>query len=198
MKAPRRLPDAHATPVRPVKLAHVVLRVSELERSRAWYLKVLEARPAFENEMVCFLTYDEEHHRIGLIARPELGHAGDAHTGLEHIAFTYASLGELLATYRRLRAHDIQPYWTINHGPTISLYYKDPDGHRLELQHDVFERAEELEAFFAGGAYAQNFMGIVFDPEEMIARFEAGEPLSGITARRLLRGGETPWTMFVP
>ena len=198
MNAQRQLPDAQATPVRPVKLAHVVLRVSELERSRAWYLKVLEARPAFENEMVCFLTYDEEHHRIGLIARPELGHAGDAHTGLEHIAFTYASLGALLATYRRLRAHDIQPYWTINHGPTISLYYKDPDGHRLELQHDVFERAEELEAFFAGGAYAQNFMGIVFDPEEMIARFEAGEPLSGITARRPLSEGETPWTMFVP
>lgn len=198
MNAPRRLPDAQATPVRPVKLAHVVLRVSELERSRAWYLKVLEARPAFENEMVCFLTYDEEHHRIGLIARPELGAAGDAHTGLEHIAFTYASLGELLATYRRLHAHDIRPYWSINHGPTISLYYKDPDGHRLELQYDVFERAEELEAFFAGGAYAQNFMGIVFDPEEMIARFEAGEPLSGITARRPLREGETPWTMFVP
>lgn len=198
MNAPRRLPDAGAMPVRPMKLAHVVLRVSELERSRAWYLKVLEARTAFENEMVCFLTYDEEHHRIGLIARPGLGHAGDAHTGLEHIAFTYASLGDLLATYRRLQAHDIQPYWTINHGPTISLYYKDPDGHRLELQYDVFERAEELEAFFAGGAYAQNFMGVVFDPEEMIARFEAGEPLSGITARRPLREGETPWTMFVP
>lgn len=198
MNAPRRLPDAQATPVRPVKLAHVVLRVSKLERSRAWYLKVLEARPAFENEGLCFLTYDDEHHRIGLIARPELGAAGDAHTGLEHVAFTYASLGELLATYRRLREHDIQPYWTINHGPTISLYYKDPDGHRLELQYDVFERAEELEAFFAGGAYAQNFMGIVFDPEEMIARFEAGEPLSEITARRPLREGETPWTMFVP
>ena len=198
MNTPRRLPDAQAAPIRPVKLAHVVLRVSKLERSRAWYLKVLEARPAFENEMVCFLTYDEEHHRIGLIARPELGHAGDAHTGLEHIAFTYASLGELLATYRRLRAQDIQPYWTINHGPTISLYYKDPDGHRLELQYDVFERAEELEAFFAGGAYAQNFMGIVLDPEEWIARFEAGEPLPGITARRPLREGETPWTMFVP
>jgi catechol 2,3-dioxygenase-like lactoylglutathione lyase family enzyme len=198
MNIPRRLPDAQSTPIRPVKLAHVVLRVSALERSRAWYLKVLEARPAFENEMVCFLTYDDEHHRIGLIARPELGHAGDAHTGLEHIAFSYASLGELLATYRRLREHGIQPYWTINHGPTISLYYKDPDGHRLELQYDVFERPEELDAFFAGGAYRENFMGIVFDPEEMVARFEAGEALSEITARRSLRQGETPWTMFVP
>jgi catechol 2,3-dioxygenase-like lactoylglutathione lyase family enzyme len=198
MNARRRLPDVQATPIRPVKLAHVVLRVSSLERSRAWYLKVLEAKPAFENEGLCFLSYDDEHHRIGLIARPELGAAGDAHTGLEHVAFTYASLGELLATYRRLREHGIRPYWTINHGPTISLYYKDPDGHRLELQHDVFERPEELDAFFAGGAYRENFMGIVFDPEEMVARFEAGEPMAALTARRELRDGETPWTMFVP
>jgi catechol-2,3-dioxygenase len=54
--------------------------------------------------------------------------------GLEHIAATYGSLGELLATYRRLATHRIEPYWSINHGPTISLYYKDPDGNRLELQ----------------------------------------------------------------
>jgi catechol 2,3-dioxygenase-like lactoylglutathione lyase family enzyme len=197
MNMPRGLPDAQAAPIRPLKLAHVVLRVSELERSRAWYLKVLEAEPAFENEGLCFLSYDEEHHRLGLIARPELGHGGDAHTGLEHVAFTYATLGELLATYRRLRGHGIRPYWTINHGPTISLYYKDPDGHRLELQYDVFERAEDLHAFFAGGAYRENFMGIVFHPEELVARFEAGEPMAALTARRALRDGETPWTMFV-
>jgi catechol-2,3-dioxygenase len=194
----RRLPDATAAAIRPVKLAHVVLRVANLKRSRDWYLKVLEGRPAFENEMLCFLTYDDEHHRVGLIERPDLSGSGDAHHGLEHVSFTYASLGELLANYRRLAQHDVRPYWTINHGPTISMYYKDPDGNRLELQHDVFERAEELDAFFDSGAYHENFMGVIFDPEEMITRFEAGEPLAGITARPKLAEGKTPWDMFVP
>src|ERR1700738_1773698 len=102
--------------------------------------------------MLFFLTYDDEHHRIGLIHRPDLGSSGDAQQRLEPISFTYPSLGDLLATYRRLAQSDIWPYWTINHGPTISLYYKDPDGNRLELQHDVFERAEGLDAFFHTGA----------------------------------------------
>lgn len=198
MSTPQRLPDPTAVPIRPVKLAHVVLRTADLERSREWYLKVLQARPVFENEKMCFLTYDGEHHRIGLLSRPDLQGSGDPHPGMEHVAFTYASLGELLATYRRLAGLGIKPYWTINHGPTISLYYKDPDGNRLELQYDVFERAEDVEAFFASGAYEENSMGVIFDPEQMIARLESGEPLAAITARPRLAPGQTPWDMFVP
>lgn len=198
ISASRALPDTSGAVIRPVKLGHVVLRVSSLKRSREWYFKVLGARSTFENEMVCFLTYDDEHHRIGLIERAELGASGDAHQGLEHISFTYRSLGDLLATYRRLSQHGIRPYWTINHGPTISFYYKDPDGNRLELQHDVFERAEDLDAFFDSGAYNENFMGVIFDPELMIVRFEAGEPLETITARPKLPEDKSPWDMFVP
>lgn len=194
----RHLPDAALTAIRPTKLGHVVLRVANLTRSRDWYLRVLEARVAFENEMLCFLTYDDEHHRIGLIHRPDLGSSGDAHQGLEHLSFTYASLEELFATYRRLVQHGIRPYWPINHGPTISLYYKDPDGNRIELQYDVFEREEDLDTFFASGAYTENFIGIIFDPEQMVARFEAGEPIAAITARPKLPEGKTPWDMFLP
>ena len=198
MNPSRHLAAFEGTAIRPAKLAHVVLRATDLARSRAWYLEVLQARVAFENEMACFLTYDDEHHRIGLLHRPDVAGPSDPHPGLEHIAFTYASLGELLANYRRLERQGVRPYWAINHGPTISLYYKDPDGNRLELQVDVFERAEELDAFFASGAYDENFMGVVFDPQQMIERYEAGDALAGITARPTLPEGKTPWDMFVP
>ena len=198
MVAMRQLPDATTRPIRPAKFAHVVLRVSDLQRSRAWYLEVLQAWPAFENDMLCFMTYDAEHHRIGLIGRPQLGLADDQASGLEHVAFTYAGLDQLLATYRRLARANIAPYWTINHGPTISLYYKDPDGNRVELQYDVFETEEDVNAFFDGGAYLENFMGICFDPDEMIARFEAGESLESLTARPPLPVGVSPWDMLVP
>lgn len=193
----RALPDAAAHPIRPAKLAHVVLRVTDLPRSRAWYVEVLQAWPAFENEMLSFLTYDAEHHRVGLLARPSLGGVDDGRSGLEHVAFTYATLDRLLATFRRLQRAGILPYWTINHGPTISLYYKDPDGNRVELQYDVFDREEDMKAFFDGGAYVENFMGIRFDPDELIARYEAGESLASLTARPILPAGKTPWDMLV-
>jgi len=193
----RTLPNAKDEAIRPAKLSHVVLRVTDLPRSRAWYMTVLLAWPAFENDMLSFMTFDREHHRIGLVARPSLGLVDDERAGLEHIAFTFTTLAQLLATFRRLKDAQILPYWTINHGPTVSIYYKDPDGNRVELQYDVFDREEDLQAFFDGGAYSENFMGIRVDPEALIARYEAGESLASLTARPSLPPGKTPWDMLV-
>jgi hypothetical protein len=46
--------------------------------------------------------------------------------GLHHMAFTFKSLGELLETFTRLKDGGIRPFWCINHGPTTSMYYRDP------------------------------------------------------------------------
>ncbi|MCU1657248.1 MAG: glyoxalase bleomycin resistance protein dioxygenase, partial [Pseudonocardiales bacterium] len=53
--------------VSPYRLAHLVLRVSNLERSTQWYAEVLGARVIGTGGFFAGLTYDEEHHRIGLI-----------------------------------------------------------------------------------------------------------------------------------
>ena len=200
---PRRLPDASSTAIRPAKLGHVVLRVYNLARSRDWYFNVLEAHPTFENEMICFLTYDDEHHRFAFANLDVLKPGGKSadergEIGVNHVAYTYGSVGDLLDTYARLKRAGIKPYWPVHHGTTLSLYYTDPDGNRLELQHDVFERAQDLDGFFASGAYTENFIGVIFDPELMIARFEAGEPLEAITARPKLPADKTPWDMVIP
>ncbi|MFV3075524.1 VOC family protein [Niveispirillum fermenti] len=181
-------------PIKPEKLAHVVIRTRRFAESRQWWATVLDAAPAYENDRLCFMTYDDEHHRIGLINIPELGDTDPGTNGVEHVAFTYATLGDLLATYRRLSAERIAPFWTINHGPTISMYYRDPDGNKVELQYDVFDRAG-VDAFFASGAYEENFMGIIFDADDMVRRYEAGEPIGTLTARPPLPPGMGPWDM---
>jgi catechol 2,3-dioxygenase-like lactoylglutathione lyase family enzyme len=181
----------------PAKFGHIVLRTTDMPRLRDWYLTVLQARIAYQNEQVSFMTYDDEHHRVGIVQLPGLAAATVPAAGLEHSSFTYSDLGELLATYRRLKAAGIEPFWTINHGPTISMYYRDPDGNKVELQVDVFATAAQTNAFLEKH-YPENFMGIIFDPEEMIRKFESGVPIADLYERPKLPPGMTPWDMHRP
>ena len=178
----------------PAKLSHVVLRTARLKQMRQWYLAALNGHVQYENTNVCFLTYDEEHHRIGIVQIPGVTDETCTGPGLEHISFAYRHLGELLANYQRLKVVGVEPYWTINHGPTISMYYRDPDGNRIELQYDVFSTVEGANRFIQEN-YAENFMGIVFEPEDMIQKYEAGVSIDEIVKRPKLPQGKTPWDM---
>jgi catechol-2,3-dioxygenase len=183
----------------PTKLAHIVVRTSRLAELKNWYLTLLGATVSYENEFVCFMTYDDEHHRVGIVQLPGVTDTtpNPPPPGLEHVSFTYGELGQLLATYQRLKGLDIEPFWTINHGPTISIYYRDPDGNKVELQVDVFQTAEEANTFLEKH-YPENFMGIIFDPEEMIRKYEAGVPMAELLRRPKLPEGMTPWDMHRP
>jgi catechol-2,3-dioxygenase len=194
----RCLAEEYPNRVRPCKFAHAVLTTPNLPRARNWYLTVLDGHVAYESDMVCFLSYDDEHHRIGLVGLPGLIERPPNSWGLEHLAFTYPSLGALLAHYSFLKRLGIVPFWPINHGPTISFYYRDPDGNKVEMQYDVFATVPEVDAFFAAGHYEENFMGIIIDPEELVAKYEAGVPLGELVRRPTLPPGKTPWDMHRP
>jgi len=182
--------------VKPRQLAHVVRRTSRFEELVRWYCTVLGAEVVHSDGTLAFLTYDEEHHRIAIADIPGLPDQPPMAAGTDHIAFTYGDLGDLLHTFRRLKAAGIEPFWCINHGPTTSLYYKDPDGSRVELQVDNLPTAEAIEGWMRTGQFAANPIGVVFDPEELIARYEAGEPSESLTARPPLPAGATPFDML--
>jgi hypothetical protein len=77
-------------------------------------------------------------------------------------------------TYARLKRAGIMPYWPVHHGTTLSLYYADPDGNRMEFQVDV-GTVKEATALMRTPAFAENPVGIMYDPDALLARFEAGE-----------------------
>src|SRR3546814_1969027 len=55
--------DAGQQAISPQRLAHFVLRTSRFEELVDWYQTVLGATPAFKNELLAFLSYDEEQDR---------------------------------------------------------------------------------------------------------------------------------------
>ncbi len=169
--------------ISPDRLAHVVLRSSQFQEMVDWYTTVLGATVAFSNGALAFLSYDEEHHRIAVLNIPGLQTQPDGMTGVHHMAFTYASLADLVATYERLEGLGIRPVCCLNHGPTTSMYYADPDGNQVELQVDNFDTVEEAGKFFYSPEFSKNPIGVDFEPAELARRFHAGEDEAAIKKR---------------
>jgi catechol 2,3-dioxygenase-like lactoylglutathione lyase family enzyme len=161
--------------LRPAQIAHFVLYTSQFTNSVAWYKAVLNCTATFEDDKLAFLTYDDEHHRVAIASMPGLVEQPKQAASIHHIAFTYRTLWELLMTWRRLADQSIVPYWTVNHGPTTSMYYADPDGNRIEFQVDNFATADEAKAYCALPEFQENSVGVEFEPEELLRRLAAGE-----------------------
>jgi catechol-2,3-dioxygenase len=177
----------------PTKLAHVVFQTNHIKEMRDWYCSVLGGRVIYEDEHLSFVTYDDEHHRVafvdfGPLAPREDGGGGlqvrpTDRPGLHHVAFTFGSMAELVDSYVRLRDLGIRPFFCVNHGPTTSMYYTDPDGNRVELQIDNFATAEEGQAWMLSPAFARNPIGVEYDPEVLVARFRSGVPVAELVVR---------------
>lgn len=177
--------DAPTTKVRsPSALAHVVLRTSNQKAMEDFYVTFLGGRVVHKNEVLSFITYDEEHHRIALFADPSTNPKVPTSCGLEHIAFSFPTLSDLILTYRQRKARGISPIWCVNHGPTTSIYYRDPDKNVLETQVDNFDTSDAANEFMSSDAFAENPIGTDFDPEDMIRRLKAGEDDSVLKKRK--------------
>jgi hypothetical protein len=64
------------------------------------------------------------------------------------------------------------------------MYYKDPDGNKLETQVDNFDTNDAAAKFMESAAFAENPIGTDFDPEELIERIQSGED-DGVLKKRV-------------
>jgi catechol 2,3-dioxygenase-like lactoylglutathione lyase family enzyme len=180
----------------PRAIAHVVRRTARFPELVRWYETVLGAHVVHADAQLAFLTYDEEHHRIAIAHLPGIPDPPPLAAGTDHVAFAHRDFGDLLQTYARLRDEGIVPYWCINHGPSTSLYYKDPDGSRIELQAENFESLEACMRWMESDEFAANPLGVIFDPDELLARYRSGEAVEKLAERPPLPEGKTPADMF--
>ncbi|MEM9408557.1 MAG: VOC family protein [Acidobacteriota bacterium] len=153
----------------PSYVHHIFFFTKRLPAMSKFYKLVLGCEPFFENELYAWLTFDpQDHHRIALAqAPPHMADRAPEQDGFDHAGYQYRDPEELFATYERLAALGIEPFWCTNHGGTMSFYYKDPDGNGLELQYDNYESMEELVAWMQGGDFAKNPVGVDVDPKRL-------------------------------
>jgi catechol-2,3-dioxygenase len=170
----------------PKKLSHIVLQTNRRREMIDWYCTVLGAEVLYEAERISFISYDDEHHRVAFLDPGPLAERQPDAAGLNHVAFTFAGLDDLTENYSRLKKIGISPHRCVNHGVTTSMYYHDPDNNQVELLVDNFATASEGKAYMQGRSVTdKNPVGIVYEPDELVARVRAGlriEELASINA----------------
>ncbi len=150
----------------PIALAHVVLRTTpENYRKMVWFYKeLINGEIVMEEKTFAFLRYDYEHHRIGILMTPDTKPKEGDRAGLEHVAFTFATPTAMARVYQHLKELGIEPYWAVNHGMTSSMYYRDPERNKVEIQIENFDTPEEADAFVRGPLFRQNPVGTDIEP----------------------------------
>jgi len=161
-----------AAPVNPgVRIGHVHLRVSDIERSLAFWRDVLGFEVMQRRPGAVFLSAGGYHHHIALNTWDSAGGSRPPHgtTGLYHVALLYPTRAALGTALKRLRAAGIKLTGASDHGVSIALYLDDPDGNGVELYWDRAEpdwprtadnrlemgrKPVDLEALIAGAAGA--------------------------------------------
>ena len=127
-------------PIHPgTRIGHVHLKVSDLERSLAFYCGVL----GFEvtqrlGSQAAFLSAGGYHHHIGLNTWESQGGSPPAPgtTGLYHLAILYPTRAALADALRRLMKAGVSLDGASDHGVSEALYLSDPDRNGVELSWD--------------------------------------------------------------
>jgi len=120
-------------------IGHVHLKVSDLERSLAFYCGVL----GFDlvqryGSQAAFVSAGGYHHHIGLNTWGSRGGSPPppGSTGLYHVAILYPTRAALSRALLRLRDAGVALDGASDHGVSEALYLHDPDGNGLELYWD--------------------------------------------------------------
>jgi catechol 2,3-dioxygenase len=126
--------------IHPERIAHVVIKVRDLERSRKFYTEILgmQVMKYVPEIRAVFLSFNgRDHHEVALF---EIGPQAEAakmnQVGLLHFAFRMRSEEDLRAAYQEFKEKGVPLSFTVNHGVSKSIYFRDPDGNELEVYSD--------------------------------------------------------------
>jgi len=125
---------------RPMYLGHVNIFVRNVERSQQWYADVLGLHTyGYRPGRAAFLAADlEQSHEIALVqVGDEAPGPQKGQVGLNHMAWMVPSLDVLKEAYQRLKDKGVPIERVTDHGVSIGVYFRDPDGNGLEVSYEL-------------------------------------------------------------
>jgi glyoxylase I family protein len=146
------------------RIHHVAYRCNDAAETVAFYRDVLGMSfvTAFSEDQVPSTKEHDPYMHVFLDAgmgnvlaffelpeRPPMGRDPNTPAWVQHIAFELASISELHDARERLLASGLSVVGPTDHGLFRSIYFHDPNGHRLELtvntaSREVVERAQAV------------------------------------------------------
>jgi len=116
------------------RLQHIVLWVADVERSERFYRDVLgfEVAHRYPNAAFLRISGSGDDHNLGLFEQPGLREPDERSARMYHAAWEVGALSDL-ARARRVLIQAGALVGQSDHGVSLSLYAKDPDGLEFEL-----------------------------------------------------------------
>lgn len=144
---------------KPKEIGHLVINVSDVDRSVAFYCDVVGFQPSRYSPGSgggAFLTCGVIHHNLALSkASPDAPPPQKGQIGLNHFAFKVENYEALQQAHERLVEAGAVIDHITDHGITRSVYFQDPDGIVMELFADTFaDQAEGMRYMRATRSHA--------------------------------------------
>jgi catechol 2,3-dioxygenase-like lactoylglutathione lyase family enzyme len=195
----------------PEDFHHVAWKTMKYDEMIDFYSRLFHMKPLYSSEDLTFLTFDEEHHRVAIAnisaalkenmgalprfiinslvkVRNFVNKVTPNLVGLDHVSYKMDSIESWFDFYHKAKENGLEPVWTINHGWISGIYYRDPDGHLVEIFYEHFRSAEEFRSNAIAPDFAEEPIGTNMDIDVLYDMYKNGTPFEEL----ILKGNTVP------
>ena len=182
---------------------HIAFKTTNYENMVNFYKNLFGCEPLYQSDLITFLAYDDEHHRIAIANTSDvlnklnfiqkivmklkifLNKKIPSIEGLDHISYRINPIEKWFDFYFKAKERGLSPLWTVNHGWISGIYYRDPDNNLVEVFFEHFSTAEEFKQNISPD-FEDEPIGTNMDIEVLYEMFKSGAGFS-----ELIKKGNT-------